>query len=161
MTLTSPPILLWTYFNAPLLVAADYCGAWSVIVSDSPLTLIAPRRWLDIRGYRLDGPWRAAQQAVIGVVFLHPGISQVSVIPRPIFCTNVITQTELRWRLRAVYDRQEIVDLLSSLQEDSVLECRTDASVETIQSLPGWLKTIDNEEIVFWFIAKNHHWYQF
>ncbi|KAF8559362.1 hypothetical protein OG21DRAFT_1594769 [Imleria badia] len=145
MTLTSPPILLWTYFNAPMLVAADYCDAWSVAVSDGPLTLITPRRWLDIRGYRLDGPWRAAQQAVVGVVFLHPGISQA----------------ELRWRLRAVYDRQEIVDLLSSLQQDSVLEYRTDASVETIQSLPGWLKTIDNEEIVFWFIAKNHHWYQF
>lgn len=71
-----------------------------------------------------------------------------------------MVQAELRWRLRAVYDRQEIIDLLSSLQEDSVLECRTDASVETIQSLPGWLKTLDDEEMVFWFIAKSHHWYQ-
>ncbi|KAF8446218.1 hypothetical protein L210DRAFT_3529314 [Boletus edulis BED1] len=144
MTLTSPPILMWTYFNTPLLVAGDYCSVWSVVVFNEPLTLVTPRRWLDIRGYRLDGPWRAAQQAVTGVIFLHPGISQA----------------ELRWRLRAVYDRQEIVDLLSSLQEDGVLECRVDESAETVQSLPGWLKTVDNDEMVFWFIAKNHHWYQ-
>jgi hypothetical protein len=78
MTLTSPPILLWTYLNAPVLVAGDYCDSWSVAVSDGPLTLITPRRWLDIRGYRLDGAWKTAQQAVVGVVFLHPGISQVS-----------------------------------------------------------------------------------
>lgn len=69
-------------------------------------------------------------------------------------------QAELRWRLRAVYDRQEIIDLLSLLQEEGVLECRADASAETIQSLPGWLKTLDDEETVFWFTAKNHHWYQ-
>lgn len=61
-----------------------------------------------------------------------------------------------------MYDRQEIIDLLSSLEEDSVLECRTDAGVETIQYLPGWPKTldVDDEEAVFWFIAKNHRWYQ-
>lgn len=70
-------------------------------------------------------------------------------------------QAELRWRLRAVYDRQEIIDLLSSLQEDGVLEFRTDTSVETIQGLPGWLKTLDDEDAIFWFTAKNHHWYQF
>ncbi|KAG8220242.1 hypothetical protein J3R82DRAFT_1283 [Butyriboletus roseoflavus] len=144
MTLTSPPILFWTYFNAPILVAANYCGAWTVAVSDGPLTLVTPRRWLDLRGCRLDDTWGAAQQAVVSVVFLHPGISQA----------------ELQWRLRMVYDRQEIIDLLSSLQEENVLECQTDACVETIQSLPGWLKTLDDEETVFWFIAKNHHWYQ-
>ena len=59
-----------------------------------------------------------------------------------------------------MYDRQEIIDLLSSLLEDGVLECRTDASVETIRSLPGWLKTLDDEETVLWFIASNHRWYQ-
>ncbi|KAG9314611.1 hypothetical protein JVU11DRAFT_5415 [Chiua virens] len=144
MTLTSPPILYWAYFNTPTLVAGDYCGAWSVVVSDDPLTLISPRRWLDLRGYRLDGAWETALQAVVGVVFQHPGISQI----------------ELRWRLRTVYDRQEIIDILSSLQEDSVLECRTDPRVESIQCLPGWLKTVDNEETIFWFIAKNHRWYQ-
>ena len=48
-----------------------------------------------------------------------------------------VIQAELRWRLRVVYDRQEIIDLLSSLQEDGVLECQTDASMETMQSLPG------------------------
>lgn len=78
-----------------------------------------------------------------------------------ILTIEFIIQAELRWRLRAVYDRQETIDLLSSLQEDNVLECRTDPSMEIIQSLPGWLKTIDKEEMVFWFIAKNHHWYQF
>ena len=78
MTLTSPPILFWTYFNAPVLVAGDYCDTWSVVVFDEPLTFITPRRWLDLRGYRLDGAWGAGQQAVVGVVFLHPGISQVS-----------------------------------------------------------------------------------
>ena len=80
MTITSPPVLFWKYFNTPVLVSGDYCRTWSVVVSDEPLTLIAPRRWLDLRGYRLDGPWAAAQQAVVGVIFSHPGISQVSLI---------------------------------------------------------------------------------
>ncbi|KAF9229607.1 hypothetical protein BS17DRAFT_743885 [Gyrodon lividus] len=146
MTLTSPPILFWTCYNTPTLVASDYCGSWSVTISDEPLTLVSPRRWLDLRGYRLDSAWSAALKAVVGVIFLHPGISQ----------------TELRWRLRAIYDRQEVFDLLSSLQQEGILECRAAVCVETVQMLPGWLMTLGekDEQMVFWFIAKNRHWYQ-
>ncbi|KAF8845363.1 hypothetical protein BDN67DRAFT_941224 [Paxillus ammoniavirescens] len=146
MTLTSPPILFWTCYNVPTLVAGDYYGPWSVIVSDDPLTLVSPRRWLDPRGYRLDSAWSAALRAVVGVIFLHPGIGQA----------------ELRWRLRAVYDRPEVLDLLSSLQQEGVLECRAEACVETIEMLPGWLLTLGEKEerMVFWFIAKKRRWYQ-
>ena len=59
-----------------------------------------------------------------------------------------------------MYDRQEIIDIVSSLQEDDVLECRTDASVEGLLSLPGWVKALNDEEMVSWFISKNHRWYQ-
>ncbi|KAF9243844.1 hypothetical protein BU15DRAFT_86274 [Melanogaster broomeanus] len=146
MTSTSPPVLFWTCYDTPTLVSSDYCDLWSVILSNEPLTFVFPRRWLDLRGYKLDSAWSAALRAVVGVVFLHPGLSQA----------------ELRWRLRAVYDRQEVLDLLSSLQQEGVLECRTGACVETVQRLPGWLVTLDEEEerTVFWFIAKNRHWYQ-
>jgi hypothetical protein len=77
MTLTSPPILFWTNYNTPTLVSSDYSGSWSVILSDEPLTFVYPRRWLDLRGYKLDSAWSAALRAVVGVIFLHPGLNQV------------------------------------------------------------------------------------
>ncbi|OAX31494.1 hypothetical protein K503DRAFT_80455, partial [Rhizopogon vinicolor AM-OR11-026] len=59
-------------------------------------TLALPRRWLDIHGDTIRGTWDADLHAVMDIIVFHPGISQ----------------TELRWRLRAVFGRQELVDIL-------------------------------------------------
>ncbi|KIJ68695.1 hypothetical protein HYDPIDRAFT_81586 [Hydnomerulius pinastri MD-312] len=146
MTSISPPILFWTGCNAPVVVASEYCASWTVIVSEEPLALVSPRRWLDVRGSRIDDAWTAALRAVVGVIVVRPGISQV----------------ELRWRLRAVYDRQEVLEVVLSLEQDGALESRTEASLENVRTLTGWPMMVDEKEEqgVFWFIAKNHHWYQ-
>ncbi|KAG6885704.1 hypothetical protein C0993_010876 [Termitomyces sp. T159_Od127] len=58
--------------------------------------------------------WEAALKAVMGIVVFRPGI----------------TQAELRWRLRSVYDRQEIGDLVRFLEEYGFLNVRTDFAIE-------------------------------
>ena len=50
--------------------------------------LVFPRRWLDIYGRKLKEVWEAAVRAVLGLVLLRPGISQVrlflyTIVPAP------------------------------------------------------------------------------
>ena len=44
---------------------------------ENPTLMIFPRRWLDVYGRKLDEVWEAALRAFLGLVLLHPGISQV------------------------------------------------------------------------------------
>jgi bifunctional ADP-heptose synthase (sugar kinase/adenylyltransferase) len=64
-------------------------------------------------------------------------------------------QTELRWRLRAVYDRQEIIEILKYLEDTQHLTkrlChRETAGMSLVQA---------EERQVFWFLNKAKHWYQ-
>ncbi|KAG1769612.1 hypothetical protein EDD22DRAFT_1048040 [Suillus occidentalis] len=85
MSQTSPPLILWAGYSAPVIVSCLYARPWTVEITKEPKTLALPRRWLDIRGGTIRETWNAALHAVVGIVFFHPGIPQ----------------TELRWRLRA------------------------------------------------------------
>ncbi|OAX37287.1 hypothetical protein K503DRAFT_866963 [Rhizopogon vinicolor AM-OR11-026] len=145
MSQTSPPLILWVGYSAPVIVSSLYARAWTVeIVGEPNLTALAlPRRWLDIHGDTIRGTWDAALHAVMGIIVFHPGISQ----------------TELRWRLRAVFDRQELVDILCFLYREEAINARGDT--ERLNG-PIWPVTLDDgeEQHVFWFIGKNRHWYQ-
>ncbi|KAF8640756.1 hypothetical protein AX17_000406 [Amanita inopinata Kibby_2008] len=134
------PILFWTGYTSIVLVHSVFLEKWSVVVSESPLTRSFPRRWYDIMGSKVSDYWEAAVRAVVGVVLFRPGI----------------TQYEVRWRLRSVYDRQEVNDVLRYLNEENYLRMRCDpTSAET------WVVPLDEveEKRVFWFIGERH-WYE-
>jgi len=137
------PQMYWTGYNSLVLVSAQFISRWSVVVSNDPVINVFPRRWLDIRGVRVADFWQAGLRAVMGLVVFRPGI----------------TQTEIRWRLRAVYDRQEVNDILRFLQEEGYLRIRFGYS--TIWTLCGIHMPFDEEEErkVYWFIG-DKHWYQ-
>lgn len=112
-----------------------------MVVSEEPRTRVFPRRWIDIRGDRIPNLWAAALRAVLGTLVFRPGISQA----------------ELSWRLRAVYDRQEVKDILRHLLEEGFIK---------FQATEKWPATMwyeldgYDERGVFWFLNEARHWYQ-
>ncbi|KAG6814043.1 hypothetical protein H0H92_003893 [Tricholoma furcatifolium] len=113
-----------------------------VLVSENPATRILPRRWLDISGRKVVDFWEAAVKAVMGVVVFRPGL----------------TQAELRWRLRSVYDRQEVGDIVRSLLEDGSLKMRSDPAIEWNDNLNVAALDDREEKGVFWFVGEDKHW---
>jgi len=66
-------------------------------------------------------------------------------------------QSEIRWRLRAVYDRQEVVDILGYLSSEGYLSVRYG---DCEQSGDFFFPYDEQEESrVYWFIGEKH-WYQ-
>ncbi|KAF8634442.1 hypothetical protein AX15_000891 [Amanita polypyramis BW_CC] len=133
------PLIFWTGYNSIILVHSVFLERWTVIVLEDPLTRLHPRRWFDIEGRRVPDYWEAALRSVMGVVIFRPGI----------------TQHEIRWRLRAVYDRQEVNDVLSYLSDDGYLQTRQQG---------GWrfmvLPLDDLEERETYWFPSSKAWYQ-
>lgn len=149
MASLSPPVLFWTGYTSPVLVASEHCIPWTVTISNDPTTFVLPRRWLGVRGSKLDDFWTAALRTIVGTIVLRPGIPQA----------------ELRWRLRAVYDRQEVLEAVTFLEQEGTLEARVDSRggvLEEMKTVVGWAMTLDEgeERQVHWFIGRNRHWYR-
>ncbi|KAI0095273.1 hypothetical protein BDY19DRAFT_917063 [Irpex rosettiformis] len=108
-----------------------------VTVTKPPLTTF-PRRWLDVNGRRISEIWEAACRAVIGIVVFHPGVNQ----------------GELRWRLRTVYDRSEIHDILMHL-----VDCKHLRVMRSESNFIADSPADDTEEKqTFWFLGERR-WY--
>ncbi|KAK7019694.1 hypothetical protein VNI00_017994 [Paramarasmius palmivorus] len=140
------PVLYWVGYKSPLLISAVHMQQWTVVVSKEPMMRILPRRWMNIHGYKMQDIWQAACRAVIGAMVFHPGISQY----------------ELRWRLRLVYDRQEVIGILSALQTASVVRNRCElAEIPSATLEPHLLAAWDEKEEkrIFWFLDESKHWY--
>lgn len=86
MSQTSPPLILWAGYSAPVIISCLHARPWTVEIMKEPKTLALPRRWLDIRGGTIRETWNAILHAVVGIVFFHPGISQVSVLTNLFVC---------------------------------------------------------------------------
>ncbi|KAJ6519412.1 hypothetical protein C8R45DRAFT_1066116 [Mycena sanguinolenta] len=125
------PLIFWAGYQSLVLVASSYLPAWSVLLSMEPQMRIFPRRWLDMTGTKVMDVWEAATRAVMGVLVLHPGV----------------TQTQLRWRLRSVYDRQEVNEVLRYLSDAEFVSVR------------GGTLPAEDEESVLLFVGARH-WYQ-
>ncbi|KAH8120510.1 hypothetical protein DFH11DRAFT_1685786 [Phellopilus nigrolimitatus] len=140
------PIIYLTGYSSSLVVSAKFVSTWAVTLPGTtrPITKLFPRRWLDIAGGRVTEVWNAALRAVVGLVHLKPGISQ----------------SELRWRLRAVYDRQEINDVINHLTSNGTLKHSLDADIngEVFVCLDALSE--QEEKAVRWFIREGKHWYQ-
>jgi len=69
-------------------------------------------------------------------------------------------QAELRWRLRSVYDRQEVNDLVRFLEEEGFVNLRCDCLIDRDES--GIVGALDEREEngVFWLIGTEKHWFQ-
>lgn len=132
------PLVHWAGYTQLLLVSSEHISAWTVVVSHSPLTRVLPRRWLGIDGQKIGDYWQAALRAVMALVIFRPGISQA----------------EIRWRLRSVYDRQEIVEVLEYLRTEGYVSLRKFSDGE--EALPP----DDREEATtFWFLG-DRCWFQ-
>ncbi|KAJ7071454.1 hypothetical protein C8F01DRAFT_1110582 [Mycena amicta] len=134
MTECGVPPLFWAGYSSLVLVASVYLRAWSVVISAVPMMRMFPRRWVDMTGSRVVDHWEAATRAVMGVLVFHPGL----------------TQTQLRWRLRSVYDRQEIYEILQSLCEGGFVEVRG-----------GTLPADDDEESEVCIFLGERRWYRY
>ncbi|KAI0757275.1 hypothetical protein C8Q80DRAFT_1132805 [Daedaleopsis nitida] len=148
MTEAPVPLAHWTGYGTVILVSAGAIRPWTVTVEGHGLhnagreQMIFPRRWLDIYGRKVDEVWEAALRSVLGLVLMRPGISQADV----------------RWRLRAVYDREEVHEMLQTLQEEGYITPRVDRVHRTFESGPAHE---EDERRKFWFLtAGGRRWYQ-
>ncbi|KAK0465216.1 uncharacterized protein EV420DRAFT_1759926 [Desarmillaria tabescens] len=131
------PLLYWVGYSSVYLVSAAHIKTWTVTLPSEILLNIFPRRWIDVRGTKLVEVWEAALRAAIGVIIFRPGISQA----------------ELRWRLRGVYDRQEVYDILQYLLEDEII--KTSISSQMVPVLDE-----REERKVFYFLNQSKKWYR-
>ncbi|KAH9835845.1 uncharacterized protein C8Q71DRAFT_99456 [Rhodofomes roseus] len=144
ITHSDTPLAYWTGYTSMVLVATEHIRPWAVCISQGAdgKAMIHPRRWLDIAGRKIVDVWEAALRAIAGVILFRPGV----------------TQAEIRWRLRSVYDRQEVNDVLRYLKDQGHIERRVDAHVG--QSIEVGEPDNEEEQHVFWFISGEKHWYE-
>lgn len=78
-----------------------------------------------------------------------------------VYCLSCIDapQAEIRWRLRSVYDRQEVNEIVRFLEIEGYLTARQGHT--SVWTECGIYAPFDEEEEsqVYWFIG-NKHWYQ-
>ncbi|KAF9073871.1 hypothetical protein BDP27DRAFT_1318300 [Rhodocollybia butyracea] len=146
MTGEPHPFLHWAGYNSTRLVSSAHAKSWTVALSDSPLTRVFPRRWLDIFGKKMTDIWGAALRAVIGAIVLRPGISQ----------------SEIRWRLKSVYDKQEVAEILKILLEEDFIQNRFVSTFSVLGAIkPHAVASIDESEEKPGVLVVNQakHWY--
>ncbi|KAL5495552.1 hypothetical protein ACEPAI_1015 [Sanghuangporus weigelae] len=140
------PLLYLTGYNSTIVVSAKYTNAWTVTLpgSSAPVSRILPRRWLDLNGNLVKTVWESGLRAVVGLIHLRPGISQA----------------ELRWRLRTVYDRQEVFDLLNHLLANGTLKIYFRGSWKSEQTVCIEALSKEDEKAVFWSVRQDKRWYR-
>ncbi|KAJ7124739.1 hypothetical protein C8R43DRAFT_32196 [Mycena crocata] len=125
--------MFWAGYSSLVLVGSVFLRTWTVQISTEPVTRIFPRRWIDLSGAKVMDLWDSATRAVMGVLVFHPGV----------------TKAQLRWRLRSVYDRQEVNEVVRYLRDAGFIAMRGG-------SLP---LDNDEEDRVCLFVG-TRHWYQ-
>ncbi|KAI0786110.1 hypothetical protein C8Q75DRAFT_304194 [Abortiporus biennis] len=135
------PLLFWTGYSDIVLVSSNYASKWSVALSSGTESKrVVPKRWYDIHGRQIGEVWEAALRAVMSIILYKPGVSQ----------------TEIRWRLKGVYDRQEINEVLEYLLEDGFLRREAEGG-----GAVGVGPMDDGEErYTFWMAKEKKEWYQ-
>ncbi|KAF5384735.1 hypothetical protein D9757_006233 [Collybiopsis confluens] len=146
MTSDPHPFLHWVGYNTTLLVSSAHARSWTVALSSSPLIRVFPRRWLDIFGEKVSDVWEAALRAIVGTIIFRPGISQ----------------TELRWRLKSVYDKQEVMELLRTLLDANFIKNHFVSPLAVLGAVESRaISALDEKEEgrLFWFLNDAKHWY--
>jgi hypothetical protein len=119
LTETKPPLAFWVGYIEDVLVSASHIKGWTVVLDGR---LVLPRRWIDINGTTMSDTWTAAQRAVVGIVAMRPGITEVKGC---LSCTSTfidyVLKADLRYRLRLVYDTGELNDVIEHLVGSRIL----------------------------------------
>ncbi|KZT06305.1 uncharacterized protein LAESUDRAFT_726133 [Laetiporus sulphureus 93-53] len=138
----SIPLAYWAGYTKIILVSAAHIRPWAVCLSDTDgrSVMLFPRRWIDITGRRINDVWEAALRAVLGIVVFRPGICQA----------------EIRWRLRSVYDRWEVNDVLHHIREEGYANRRVG---EPLCVPDSWPADEEEERSAFWFLRDDKSWY--
>lgn len=75
------PLVFWAGYRELVLVSSRFARGWTVVINGDGdgvgVERVFPRRWLALDGKLAAELWTAAMRAVVGVVLLRPGISQV------------------------------------------------------------------------------------
>jgi hypothetical protein len=128
--LVPTPLCFWAGYTNRVVVHSRYMQSWTVLISENPPARILPRRWRTIDGGQMNDIWESAVRAVICVVVFKPGISQA----------------ELHWRLRSIYDKSEVDDVIRFLEKEGIAKKRTIlANADDVNA--------------FWFLEGGRHWY--
>ncbi|TCD70634.1 hypothetical protein EIP91_002353 [Steccherinum ochraceum] len=137
------PLAFWAGYKEIVLVSSTHVRAWTVVTSqgDDGLVRAFPRRWLDLSGSLVKSVWDAALKAVMGVIVFRPGL----------------TQAEIRWRLRSVYDRQEINELLQHLMEEGYAKRHVEA--HDLRWACCGMPDDEEEKMTFWTVGEKKHWF--
>ncbi|KAH9050483.1 hypothetical protein EDB84DRAFT_1449184 [Lactarius hengduanensis] len=135
------PLVVRVGHVQPRIVLSSHSALWTAVVNEEPRINVLPRRWLNSTGEKVRETWHAALRAVIGTVVFRPGI----------------TQAEIIWRLRSVYDGAEVIVALRQLCEDGFLRRRegTNSRVWEVGLVPVREK---QEKDVYWFLG-DRRWY--
>ncbi|KLO19987.1 hypothetical protein SCHPADRAFT_816815 [Schizopora paradoxa] len=138
------PLLYVVGYSTTLFISAAHIDAWTVTLGGeldtSPVAKIFPRRWLDVAGNRVREVWDAAVRSIVALVHSRPGICQAEVL----------------WRVRWLFDRQEVLDVLKHLVAEKFFVPKVAEG-----ELPLFeMATPAEERTICWTINHESHWYQ-
>ncbi|KAG8957280.1 hypothetical protein FRC03_010296 [Tulasnella sp. 419] len=154
MTSSPVPPIFWTGYAHPVIVSSLYLRHWTVRVpGDSPdvENVLFPRRWLDIYGDVIERVWSNALRQVAGWIWNRPGISLF----------------DLRGRIKHLFDKHEVIDVIERLSAEGMLEiryCLPDCSYPEAQGnkqIMRPLTSFDNTESQNIFLMMTgEYWYR-
>lgn len=143
LTSATVPLVLWGGYTSPLLVGSKYASAWTVSLpvptsgaeNNNHVRMILPRLWLDIHGNIQEKTWNGALKHVVGWVWLRPKISLVCLLwssfllCRKLADFSIYLQLNLRSRVKPLFDRQEVLDIVRHLVRKGTLGLQWDPSI--------------------------------
>ncbi|ELU38518.1 b-block binding subunit of TFIIIC domain-containing protein [Rhizoctonia solani AG-1 IA] len=143
LTRANPPHAYILGYDQARIVSAKYLSDWTIEASDggeanqTESRLIFPRRWLDIYGNTLEDVWTMSARVVIGAFVYRPCMSE----------------TTLRKRLRCLFDRQELNDILIQLSLSGKVK-----RISQI-SLPIGMNRLEDEKSIYWSLSDSMNWF--
>ncbi|KAF8687602.1 B-block binding subunit of TFIIIC, partial [Rhizoctonia solani] len=143
LTRANPPHAYILGYDQARIVSAKYLSDWTIEASDggeanqTESRLIFPRRWLDIYGNTLEDVWTMSARVVIGAFVYRPCMSE----------------TTLRKRLRCLFDRQELNDILIQLSLNGKVKRISQVS------LPIGMNRLEDEKSIYWSLSNSMNWF--
>ncbi|KAF8306142.1 hypothetical protein DL93DRAFT_2172227 [Clavulina sp. PMI_390] len=122
----------------------------AVMIGDEDETVnalaVLPRRWRDIHGNFMPKIWRDGLAAVLSNVVVRPGISEI----------------ELVFRLKDIFDRPEVLELLDYLRSEGFVRRVVDEALEASQYPADLVLGMTNKtesSHVYWFAVEDASWW--
>lgn len=154
-------LFAWVGFEQPRLILCTppALEAWAVLAPaatpDQRPTYFVPRLWINIAGRPIEMQLERASRAVLGLIHLVPGLSEV--------CTAsvnwswrlliVLSQIDIHSRLQPAFDFAEVCSLLEILAEAGFVE-KVFVGADSGSVVSPWTKG-------YWHMRQDVCWYMF